>query len=60
MSEQTRYRNGTFSIPQEKQLPGQNQSTPHALIGDEASALKSYLMRPFPYRQDKHDRRKEK
>ncbi|KAJ8936919.1 hypothetical protein NQ318_012540 [Aromia moschata] len=31
----------------------------HVLIGDEAFALKPYLMRPFPYRQSKIDTRKE-
>jgi hypothetical protein len=55
-----RFETGTFNIPQGKQLPGQNQPTPHVLIGDEAFALKPYLMRPFRYRQAKQDRRKEK
>jgi hypothetical protein len=57
-----RFETGTFNSPnpQEKQLPGQNQPTPHVLIGDEAFALKPYLMRLFSYRQAKQDRRKEK
>jgi hypothetical protein len=55
-----RFEAGTFNNPQEKQLPGQNQPTPHVLIGDEAFGLKPYLMRPFPNRQAKQDRRKEK
>ncbi|KAH1011017.1 hypothetical protein HUJ04_000459 [Dendroctonus ponderosae] len=38
-------------------LPGQNEPCPHVLIGDEAFALKPYLMRHFPYKQSRTDRR---
>ncbi|CAH1970384.1 unnamed protein product [Acanthoscelides obtectus] len=40
-------------------LPGQNEICSYVLIGDEACALKPYLMRPFPYKQTLTDVRKE-
>ncbi|CAH2007058.1 unnamed protein product [Acanthoscelides obtectus] len=47
--------------PTRKQfLPGQNEICSYVLIGDEAFALKPYLMRPFPYKQTLTDIRKEK
>jgi len=48
-----------MNIPKDKPLPGQNESCSHVLIGDEAFALKPYLMRPFPYRQSRLTPRKE-
>ena len=48
-----------MNIPKDKPLPGQNESCSHVLIGDEAFALKPYLMRPFPYRQSRLNPRKE-
>ena len=50
---------GLMNIPKDKPLGGQNESCSHVLIGDEAFALKSYLMRPFPYRQSRLSPRKE-
>nr|CAH7719380.1 unnamed protein product [Callosobruchus chinensis] len=46
-----RFENGKMNMPNGKSLPGQNDTCPHVLIGDEGFALKPYLMRPFPYRQ---------
>ncbi|XP_050310637.1 uncharacterized protein LOC126746421 [Anthonomus grandis grandis] len=51
---------GLLNIPPNRALPGQNEETPCVLIGDEAFALTSFLMRPFPYRLSRHDIRKEK
>ena len=48
-----RFEAGLMNIPKDKPLPGQNESCSHVLIGDEAFALKPYLMRPFPYRQSR-------
>ena len=42
-------------IPGPINFPGQNEPCPHVLIGDEAFALNSYLMRPFPYAQSRLD-----
>ncbi|PNF36799.1 hypothetical protein B7P43_G09636, partial [Cryptotermes secundus] len=50
---------GTFSIPADRSLPGQNELTPCVLIGDEAFPLRPNIMRPFPYRQPRQDYRKE-
>lgn len=50
---------GLMNVPGDKSLPGKNQPLPHVLIGDEAFALRPWLMRPFPYRQSRSDVRKE-
>lgn len=55
-----RFETNLMNVPKPKNLPGQNDSCPYVLIGDEAFALKPYLMRPFPYRQAKTNIRKEK
>lgn len=54
-----RFEDGIMNIPNGKALPGQNDSCPYVLIGDEGFALKPYLMRPFPYRQSRRDPQKE-
>ena len=54
-----RFEAGLMNIPKDKLLPGQIESCSHVLIGDEAFALKPYLMRPFPYRQSRLNTRKE-
>ncbi|XP_063925016.1 uncharacterized protein LOC135138913 isoform X2 [Zophobas morio] len=51
---------GQMNFPQDKNLPGQTEPCPHVFIGDEAFALRPYLMRPFPYRQSRSNIRKEK
>lgn len=55
-----RFENGTMNVPKEKNLPGKSEPCPYVLIGDEAFALKPFLMRPFPYRQSRTHHRKEK
>nr|XP_022902634.1 protein ALP1-like [Onthophagus taurus]XP_022911228.1 protein ALP1-like [Onthophagus taurus] len=54
-----RFEANLINVPNHTPLPGQNEPCPHVLIGDEAFALKPYLMRPFPYRQSKLCPRKE-
>nr|CAH7766872.1 unnamed protein product [Callosobruchus chinensis] len=54
-----RFENGKMNMPNGKSLPGQNDTCPHVLIGDEGFVLKPYLMRPFPYRQSHRDAQKE-
>lgn len=54
-----RFENKTMKLPPPKCLPGQNSPSPHVLIGDEAFALKPYMMRPFPYRISRGDEEKE-
>jgi len=44
-----------MNVPTDKPLPGQVHDTPYVLLGDEAFALKPYLMRPFPYSQSRQD-----
>ncbi|CAH1986898.1 unnamed protein product [Acanthoscelides obtectus] len=55
-----RFEQNLVSVPASKFLPGQNEICSYVLIGDEAFALKPYLMRPFPYKQTLTDVRKEK
>lgn len=54
-----RFETGTMNVPNAKNLPGQQDLCPYVLIGDEGFALKTYLMRPFPYRQSRRDIQKE-
>lgn len=51
--------NNSFNVPPPKPLLEQNIPTPHVLIGDEAFALKTYLMRPFPRRSARGDNSKD-
>lgn len=55
-----RFEENTMNVTGPKNLPRQNEPCGHVLIGDEAFALKPYLMRPFPYRQSRTDILKEK
>nr|CAI5818925.1 unnamed protein product [Callosobruchus analis]CAI5863892.1 unnamed protein product [Callosobruchus analis] len=48
-----------MNVPEPKTLSGQNEPSPHVIIGDEAFALKPYLLKPFPYKQSKTDVLKE-
>ncbi|KAB0804582.1 hypothetical protein PPYR_01552 [Photinus pyralis] len=50
-----RFETNQMGVPEPKNLPGQNELSPHVLIGDEAFALKPYLLRPFPYSQSRTD-----
>jgi len=54
-----RFEANLMNVPDDKNLPGQNEPCPHVLVGDEAFALKPYRMRPFPYKQSRTDRSKE-
>ncbi|CAH2083600.1 unnamed protein product [Euphydryas editha] len=40
--------NGTLNVPESSPLPGTNILTPYVILGDEAFALKTYMMRPYP------------
>lgn len=40
--------NGTFPLPNPAILPNSNICFPHFFVGDEAFALKPWLMRPYP------------
>nr|CAI5829821.1 unnamed protein product [Callosobruchus analis] len=54
-----RFAAGLMNVPPDRNLPGTNINVPHVLIGDEAFALKPTLMRPYPYRQSRGNKRKE-
>lgn len=43
-----RIENGSFKLPFTIKLPNSDISAPFVSIGDKASPLKNYLMRPFP------------
>ncbi|KAJ8911443.1 hypothetical protein NQ315_008329 [Exocentrus adspersus] len=55
-----RFEENLMNVPKPKNLPNHDEPCPHVLIGDEAFSLKTYLMRPFPYKQSKTDISKEK
>ncbi|KAJ8914955.1 hypothetical protein NQ315_002479 [Exocentrus adspersus] len=55
-----RFEENLMNVPKPKNLPNHDEPCPHVLIGDEAFSLKTYLMRPFPYKQCKTDISKEK
>ncbi|KAI4466168.1 hypothetical protein MML48_3g00004821 [Holotrichia oblita] len=54
-----RFEAGQMNVPNYNPLPGENKPCSHVLVGDEAFALKPYLMRSFLYRQSRIDPRKE-
>ena len=41
---------GSVSFPPHKCLPFGTELFPHVLVGDDALALKPYLMKPFPHK----------
>ncbi|XP_008179385.1 uncharacterized protein LOC103308193 [Acyrthosiphon pisum] len=50
---------GTLNVPEDKPLPGKVEKSPMVIIGDEAFSLKTYIMKPFPRRQSRNDRKKD-
>jgi len=50
---------GMLNVPEDKPLPGKVETSPMVIIGDEAFSLKTYLMKPFPRRQSRNDRKKD-
>ncbi|KAI4466169.1 hypothetical protein MML48_3g00010618 [Holotrichia oblita] len=51
-----RFEAGQMNVPKYSPLPGENKRCSHVLVGDEAFALKPYLMRYFPYQQSRIER----
>lgn len=47
----------TLNLPKPKPLPGQQLTTPHCLVGDEAFSLSPFIMKPFSQRQAKRSAR---
>ena len=45
----------TLGLPQPKPLPGRTEPVPFFIVGDDAFPLKSYLMKPYPFRQVQGD-----
>lgn len=50
--------NNSFNIPPPKYLPNTTVKLPHFLIGDEAFALSSYMMKPYAKRVARLDKEK--
>lgn len=42
--------NGTAGLPPDEPLPGHDTPMPYAIVGDDAFALRSWLMKPHPHR----------
>lgn len=40
---------GTLGLPSPTPLPGRTRETPYVLVADDAFALKTYMMKPFPH-----------
>lgn len=40
----------TINLPPPKPLTGRTKQVPYVVVGDDAFALKSYLMKPYPFR----------
>lgn len=53
-----RIRDGTFSIPPPKKLPGTDIEVPHVIVGDEAFGLHQNLMKSYARRTALDDRSK--
>ena len=49
---------GSIGFPPDAPYPNSTQSKPFSIVGDEAFALRSYLMKPYPQRNLTMDQRK--
>ena len=46
-----------LNIPGPRQLPNSEKSLPFVIVGDDAFPLKTYLMKPFPFRNQNPEQR---
>ncbi|KAG8239714.1 hypothetical protein J437_LFUL019072, partial [Ladona fulva] len=42
--------NGSASLPDHEPLPGRNMPVPHFFVADDAFAIRSYILKPYPFR----------
>lgn len=49
--------NNSLHIPEPSILPGSDKCLPFIITGDDAFPLKTYLLKPFPFRNQDHQRR---
>ena len=47
----TKINNNTIGIPPPSQLPNSDRVLPHVFVGDAAYPLKTYLMKPYPHKE---------
>lgn len=47
--------NNSLKIPQPSPLPNTDTVVPYVIVADDAFALKTHLMKPFPFRNLKHE-----
>lgn len=47
----------SLNVPQPRPLPNTNTEIPYVIVADDAFALKTYLMKPFAFRNMDHDER---
>ena len=52
-----RLRNGTLGLPNPEPLPRDDRDTGYFLVGDDAFALRIYMMKPYPHYNLDHDQR---
>lgn len=43
--------NNALNLPKPQPLKGRNQVTPFVIVGDDAFPLRTYLMKPYPFKQ---------
>jgi len=41
---------GTVELPPAIPLPGQTQSVPYFFVADDAFAMRNYVMKPYPFK----------
>ena len=49
--------NKTLGLPDAAPFPGDDQPMPYSIVGDDAFALRSWLMKPYPNRTMTRDQR---
>lgn len=42
--------NNTLHVPDSRSLPGRNKKVPFVIVADDAFAMRSYIMKPYPFR----------
>lgn len=52
-----RLEDGTAGLPDDDQILGSQRTLPYVFVGDDASPLKRYLMKPYPFKNEDDEQR---